>query len=156
MVLGLKYLAYLLTGSVALYSDALESVVNVATAVVALMAVRNRAKPADASHPYGHGKVEYFSAVVVCVLIVVAAILILNEAYHAFVTPRAFDPAPEGLVVNGIAGAVNAIWCRVLIRKGRQLRSPALAADGKHLMTDVVSSAGVRSALMPSTATLEV
>jgi cation diffusion facilitator family transporter len=143
LVLALKYAAYLLTGSVALYSDALESIVNVVTATVALFAVRTSAKPADASHPYGHGKVEYVSAVIVGVFVVVAAILILAEAYHAALEPRAFDPAPAGLVVNGLAGALNAVWCWVLLRKGRQFRSPALVADGKHLLTDVVSSAGV-------------
>ena len=80
LVLSLKFAAYGLTGSVALYSDALESIVNVVTAVVSLLAVRTSAIPADANHPYGHGKVEYFSAVVVGVLIVVAALMILNEA----------------------------------------------------------------------------
>ncbi len=153
VVLGLKYLAYLLTGSVALYSDALESIVNVATAVVALMAVRTSAKPADASHPYGHGKVEYISAVIVGVLIVVAALLILTEAYQTIREPRAFDPAPMGLVVNGVAGGLNALWCWVLITRGRRLRSPALVADGKHLRTDVVSSAGVLIGVVMAAAT---
>ncbi len=83
-VLGLKYSAYVLTGSVALLSDAIESIVNVATAVVALLAIRWSAMPADAEHPYGHHKAEYFSAVVEGVLIVVAALLILREAYSAF------------------------------------------------------------------------
>ena len=80
LVLGLKFLAWWLTGSIALYSDALESIVNVVTAVVALLAVRTSAKPADANHPYGHGKVEDFSAVTTGVFIIVAAMLILTEA----------------------------------------------------------------------------
>lgn len=87
LVLGLKYLAYHLTSSVALYSDALESIVNVATAVAALFAVHVSAKPADAGHPFGHSKVEYLSAVIEGALIVVASLSILRQAYLAFLTP---------------------------------------------------------------------
>lgn len=143
LVLGLKFVAWRLTGSIALYSDALESIVNVVTAVVALLAVRTSALPADANHPYGHGKAEYFSAVLVGVLIVVASLLILNEAYHGFITPQALDARPEGLLINGAASIINGVWCWILIRRGRLLRSPALVADGRHLLTDVISSVGV-------------
>lgn len=143
LVLALKYLAFVLTGSIALYSDALESVVNVVTAVVALVAVRTSGRPADKDHPYGHGKVEYFSAVIVGVFIVLAAIAILHEAYQGFRNPRVLAADPSGLLVNGLAGVVNAVWCWVLTAQGRRLRSPALVADGRHLLTDVVSSAGV-------------
>jgi cation diffusion facilitator family transporter len=142
-VLGLKYVAYLLTGSIALYSDALESIINVVTAVVALFAVRTSAVPADANHPYGHNKVEYFSAVIVSVLIVVAALLILREAYFGIMAPKPFTASMEGLLVNGLASILNGGWCWVLIYQGRRSRSPALVADGKHLLTDVVSSVGV-------------
>src|ERR1700704_7107567 len=86
-VLGLKYIAYVLTGSVALLSDAIESIVNVATAVVALLAIRWSSKPADDEHPYGHHKAEYFSAVIEGVLIIVAALSILREAYLGFLSP---------------------------------------------------------------------
>src|SRR5262245_13904537 len=143
IVLALKYLAYLVTGSVALYSDALESIVNVVTAIAALLAVRTSAKPADANHPYGHHKAEYFSAVIVGVLIVVAALSILYEAFLTFLTPRAFSAPVEGLAFNGLATFINAVWCYLLIRQGRRSRSPALIADGKHLQTDVMSSVGV-------------
>ncbi|MGE0749198.1 MAG: cation diffusion facilitator family transporter [Variibacter sp.] len=142
-VLALKYAAYLLTGSVALWSDAIESVVNVATGVAALLAVRLSAKPADAKHPYGHQKAEYFSAVFAGVLIIIAAITILHEAYLAFRTPSAPQLSWVGLAVNGAASVLNALWSWVLIRQGREHRSPALAADGRHLLTDVVSSVGV-------------
>ena len=87
-VLGLKFAAYYLTGSIALYSDALESIVNVVTATVSLMAVRTSAKPADANHPYGHHKAEYFSAVIVGVFIIVAALLIFREAFLGFMSPK--------------------------------------------------------------------
>jgi cation diffusion facilitator family transporter len=141
-VLALKYVAYLLTGSIALYSDALESIINVVTAVVALFAVRTSAIPADANHPYGHHKVEYFSAVVVGALIV-AALTILREAYFGIMAPKPLDAPFDGLLVNGLASVINAGWCWVLISQGRRHRSPALVADGKHLLTDVVSSIGV-------------
>jgi cation diffusion facilitator family transporter len=143
IVLGLKYLAYWLTGSVALYSDALESIVNVVTAVVALVAVRIASKPADANHPFGHQKVEYFSAVIEGVMIVVAALLIVHEAYGNFLHPRQLSAPIEGLLVNGTASVLNAIWCWVLITRGKRLRSPALVADGRHLLADVISSGGV-------------
>jgi cation diffusion facilitator family transporter len=142
-VLALKYLAYHLTGSVALLSDAIESIVNVATAIAALAAIRFAAQPADANHPYGHHKAEYMSAVVEGALIIVAAIAIFHEAYAAFLTPRIVDAPWTGLAVNGGATAINAAWCWVLITQGRRRKSPALVADGRHLFTDVVSSAGV-------------
>lgn len=142
-VLGLKALAWAMTGSVALLSDALESLVNVATAVAALVAIRVAAKPADATHPYGHHKAEFFSAILEGVMIILAALLILREAWGAFLAPRMLDAPLSGLLVNAAAGGLNGIWCWVLIRQGRRLRSPALVADGKHLMSDVISSGGV-------------
>lgn len=142
-VLVLKYLAYALTGSIALYSDAVESIVNVAAAVAALIAIRLSNKPADRNHPYGHGKAEYFSAVLEGVLIVLAALAILYEAFHGFVTPKALVLEPFGLLVNAFAGALNGAWCWVLLRQGRLHRSPTLIADGKHLLSDVISSTGV-------------
>ncbi|GAA5511841.1 ferrous-iron efflux pump FieF [Deinococcus carri] len=143
VVLGLKFLAYLLTGSVALYSDALESIINVAAALTALIALRVAARPADANHPYGHSKAEYFSAVAEGVLIVLAAVSIAREAIPALQHPRAVDAAPAGLLVNLGAGVLNALWAGVLLREGRAARSPALLADGKHILTDVVTSVGV-------------
>ena len=143
IVLGLKTLAWYLTGSVALLSDALESIVNVATAVAALVAISVAQRPADQSHPYGHHKAEFLSAVLEGVLIIVAALLIRREAWHAFQNPREIQAVGMGMAINASAGVLNAIWCSILIRQGRRLRSPALVADGKHLLTDVVSSGGV-------------
>jgi cation diffusion facilitator family transporter len=143
VVLALKGLAYWVTGSVALLSDALESTVNLATAVAALIAVRVAERPADANHPYGHHKAEFFSAVLEGVLIVIAALLILHEAWQGLQAPRAIDAPLEGLLINGLATVLNAGWCWVLLRHGRRARSPALVADGKHLLADVVTSAGV-------------
>ncbi len=148
VVLGLKYFAYVLTGSVALYSDALESLVNLATALVTLLAVRLSLQPADANHPFGHGKVEYFSAVFAGVLIVLAAVMILREAWAALQAPRMIDRPFEGLGVSLVAMAINGAWAWALIRHGRKGRSPALVADGKHLMTDVVTTAGVLAGIL--------
>ncbi len=148
IVFALKYAAYYLTGSIALYSDALESIINVVTAVAAYMAVRVSAQPADANHPYGHHKVEYFSAVLEGVLIIVAALMILEESYRGFMAPKMLDAPAEGLALNALAGFINAFWSWVLIREGRRLRSPALAADGRHLLTDVVTSFGVLAGLL--------
>ena len=142
-VLGLKTAAWWITGSVALLSDALESIVNVATAFAALIAIRVAARPADANHPYGHHKAEYFSAGLEGLLIIGASILILHEAYGGFMAPAPLDAPIEGLFLNGVATAINAFWAWVLISRGRKLRSPALHADGKHLLTDVITSAGV-------------
>ncbi|NNM73418.1 cation diffusion facilitator family transporter [Enterovirga aerilata] len=147
LVLGLKWLAYHVTGSVALFSDALESVINVVTAAVALYTIRIAAQPADANHPYGHTKAEYFSAVLEGALIIVAALLILRESWEAVFQPRRIDAPGLGLAINGAAGVVNAAWSWLLIRAGRRLRSQALVADGKHLLSDVLTSAGVLAGL---------
>lgn len=148
LVLAIKMLAWWLTGSVALFSDALESTVNVATAIAALIAIRIATRPADASHPYGHHKAEFFSAVLEGVMIIVAALLILREAYHGFLSPVVLDLPIEGLLINGAATVINAVWAWVLVNRGRSARSPALVADGKHLFTDVVTSAGVALGLL--------
>jgi cation diffusion facilitator family transporter len=146
-VLALKLVAYRLTGSIALLSDALESIVNVAASFAALVAIRVSQKPADQDHPYGHHKAEYFSAVAEGVLIVVAAGMILWEAWGAFVQPRGFELGPLGLGASLLASAINGGWAWLLIRTGRKRRSPALEADGRHLRTDVITSVGVLGGL---------
>ncbi len=142
-VLALKYVAYHVTGSVALYSDALESIVNVVAALAAFWAIMVSHKPADQNHPYGHHKAEYFSAVIEGVLIILAALLILREVWMAWETPKTLDQPWLGLAINGGASLINAGWATLLLRSGRKHRSPALLADGKHIMTDVVTSLGV-------------
>lgn len=153
VVLALKLLAWWMTGSVALLSDALESTVNVATAIAALIAIRVAARPADASHPYGHHKAEFFSAVLEGVMIILAALLIMREAYLGFRTPPELDTPFPGLAVNAVAGVLNAIWCRVLISRGGRLGSPALVADGRHLLTDVITSGAVLLGVVLAVAT---
>ena len=143
VVLFLKLVAYWWTGSIALYSDALESVVNVASAAAAFLAVWFAAKPADSNHPYGHHKAEYFAAVFVGVMIVLAALSIAYEAFTAYAQPRPIVFRVEALAANGLASVINGLWAIVLIRFARLHRSKALEADGRHLVTDVVSSVGV-------------
>ena len=152
-VLALKAVAAWLTGSIALYSDALESVVNVATAIVALVAVRLAARPADAALPYGYGKAEYFSAVVIGVFIAVAALVIFSEAWRGFVDPHPFRADPWGIGVSIFATAINGAWAYVLIRTGDRERSASLSADGRHLATDVVSTLGVLIGVLLAVAT---
>lgn len=143
VVLGLKTLAYQVTGSVALFSDALESIINVAASAAALVALCVSARPADENHPFGHTKAEYFSAVVEGVLVIVAAITILREAWLGFLDPQMPTDPWQGMLLNGAATVLNTLWCWVLLRIGRRHRSPALIADGKHLLADVITSIGV-------------
>jgi cation diffusion facilitator family transporter len=143
LVLGLKLLAWYVTGSVALLSDGLESTVNVVAAVIAWVVVGYASKPADQDHPFGHYKAEYISAVAEGVLIVVAALLIAFEAAPYLFKPELPEAPVLGLVINVGAGVINTIWALVLIRAGRTYRSPALTADGQHIWSDVVTSAGV-------------
>jgi len=143
LVLALKGWAWWITGSVALYSDALESIVNVAASLLALGALHFAAIPADANHPYGHDKAEFFAAVIEGVLIVIAALSIFDEAWSAWRQPHPLGLPARGIALNAIATVLNAAWAVVLLRAGRRLRSPALAADGRHLVADVVTSVGI-------------
>ncbi|TIW21103.1 MAG: cation transporter [Mesorhizobium sp.] len=148
VVLALKVVAWYITGSVALYSDAAESIVNVIASVAAFWAIQVSYKPADQDHPFGHHKAEYFSAVLEGVLIVVAALLILNEVWRSWQHPAPLEQPWKGLAVNGVATVINAIWAWTLIRAGQNAKSPALTADGQHIMTDVVTSVGVFGGLV--------
>ncbi|MGP4804738.1 cation diffusion facilitator family transporter [Agrobacterium cavarae] len=143
LVLGLKLSAWWVTGSVALLSDGLESTVNVVAAFIAYFVIRYAQKPADDDHQFGHHKAEYLSAVVEGVLIVVAALLIVKEAWGGLFEPRLPEAPVLGLAINAFAGGLNAVWATILIRVGRKQASPALTADGHHIMSDVVTSIGV-------------
>lgn len=147
-VLASKTLAWWLTGSVALYSDALESILNVATAAVAWWSIRIAALPPDDDHHYGHHKAEYMSAIVVGVLIVISAFLIFREAWLAIDESRAIRAPWSGIALAALAALVNGIWSRRLLTLGRAAASPALLADGRHLQTDVITSIGVIAGLL--------
>lgn len=143
IVVALKAAAWWLTGSAALYSDALESLVNVASAIMALIALSVAAKPADASHPYGHDKAELFAAAIEGALIMAAAVLILQHAWSVWRHPMPLQAPLTGIAINAAATVLNAIWAAVLLAAGRRTRSAALRGDGRHLLTDVVASSGV-------------
>jgi cation diffusion facilitator family transporter len=148
LVMGLKFVAWRLTGSVALYSDALESIVNVIAAGAAFWAISVSHRPADHDHPFGHHKAEYFSAVLEGVLIGIAALLILAEVVRNWASPPLLEQPWNGLAINALAAVINAGFAVLLIRTGRSERSPALVADGRHIMTDVATSVGVLAGLI--------
>lgn len=139
----LKGAAWWMTGSVGLLSDALESFVNLAGAMMALGMLALAETPADDDHPHGHGKAEYFSSAFEGFLIVVAAASIGYAAVDRLLHPRPLEAVGAGLVVSVVASAVNFGVARVLLRAGREHRSITLEADAHHLMTDVWTSAGV-------------
>jgi cation diffusion facilitator family transporter len=141
--IALKAGAYLLTGSIGLLSDALESGVNLAGAALALGMLTIAARPADEDHAYGHGKAEYFSSGVEGALILIAAVSIAAAAVERLMHPRPLEQIGLGLAVSAFASAVNLGVARVLLRAARQHDSVTLEANAHHLLTDVWTSAGV-------------
>ncbi len=143
MVLAIKAAAWWITGSAALFSDATETVVNVAAGLLAFAALRFGARPADENHPFGHDKAEFFAAVVEGVLIIVASLSILLHAWQVWRNPLPIERPVFGLTLTAAASVLNLAWALVLLRWGGRLRSPALVADGQHLASDVVTSAAL-------------
>lgn len=144
LIMGLKFFAYRLTGSTAILSDAFESIVNVAAALFALWAIRAAEAPPDQRHPYGHGKFEFVTAVFEGGLVSFAALMIGYEAVSGLLHGGALpDLSPPGLVVMCIAGGLNGLLALILIQIGRSTQSMALVADGKHVLSDFVTSVGV-------------
>ncbi len=143
LVLSLKWVAFGLTGSVALFSDALESIVNVAAAAVAFVALWIARQPTDANHPFGHTKAEYFSAAFESFLIVIAAVLIIYEAGIRLWTPMILHDIGWGITVSLLASLINGILAAYLLHVAKITRSPAIKADGVHILSDVVTSTGV-------------
>jgi cation diffusion facilitator family transporter len=143
VTLILKTSAYLLTDSVGLLSDAAESIVNLTGAIMALSMLIIAARPPDESHTFGHTKAEYFSSGLEGLLILFAAAAIIWSAIQRLIAPQPLEQVGIGLVVTGIAAAVNLVVARMLIRAGRSNESISLEADGFHLMTDVWTSLAV-------------
>lgn len=143
VTLTLKAVAAWITGSVGLASDALESTVNLVAALVALWALRLAARPADHNHDFGHGKAEYVSAGVEGAMIFVAAVAIFGSAVERLINPAPIEQPGLGLLLSTVASLFNLGTGLLLIRAGRRHRSITLTADGKHLLTDVWTSAGV-------------
>ena len=139
----LKTAAYFLTGSVGLLSDAIESLVNLAGAIMALLMLTVAARPADDDHGYGHSKAEYFASVTEGILILGAAIAIIYAAIQRLINPQPLEQLGIGLAVSVIASLINFIVSRILMRAGKKWQSISLEADAQHLMTDVWTSVGV-------------
>ncbi len=139
----LKSAAAVITGSVGFLSDALESGVNLVAAVVAIVALKIAARPADANHPFGHGKSEYVSALVEGMMIFVAAAFIIVTAVQRLLDPQPLEAVGIGLVLTTAASILNGIVGWFLLRQGRKYRSATLSADGQHLLTDLLTSVGV-------------
>jgi cation diffusion facilitator family transporter len=146
--IALKFGAYFLTGSVSLWSDALESLVNLAAGLVALGAVTLAEQPADDRHAYGHDKAEYFSSGVEGALILVAAVAIMWSAVHRLIEPQPIMRLGPGIMVAFLAGAMNFATSRVMLKVARQHDSITIEADAKHLMTDVWTSVGILAGLL--------
>lgn len=141
--IALKSTAAIVTGSVSLFSDALESVVNLIAALVALWAIRLANQPADLGHHFGHGKAEYLSAAIEGTMIVAAAGMIMYSAVGRLLNPVEIDDTGLGLALAIVAGVINAVVGVTLVRAGKQYRSIALTADGRHLLADTWTSVGV-------------
>jgi cation diffusion facilitator family transporter len=143
VTIALKTLAWWLTGSVGLLSDAMESIVNLASAAFALLMVRIAARPADEDHPYGHHKAEYFSAGFEGLMIMVAAVGIAWAAFLRFRAPQPLEQVGVGLLVSAVSTALNGGLAWLMFQSGRAHRSMALEGDARHLITDVWTSVGV-------------
>lgn len=147
LLMGLKFYTYWLTGSTAILSDALESIINVVASGFALGSILFAAKPPDTSHPYGHGKAEFFSAGFEGALIILAAGGIIWQALPKILRPEALPHLEGGLVLLFGAAVANLALGMALLGTGKRTRSAAIVADGKHILTDVYTSAGVIAGL---------
>jgi cation diffusion facilitator family transporter len=143
VLLNVKFYAYWLTGSSAILSDALESIINVVASGFALWSVYLASQPPDPNHPYGHGKIEYFSAGFEGALIILAAVGICYEAAPRLWQPRELVQLGKGLLVLTSTAGVNLVLGIVLVRAGKRTQSLTLTADGKHVLTDVYTTGGV-------------
>jgi cation diffusion facilitator family transporter len=143
LTIGMKALAYVRTGSVGLFSDALESLVNLMAAVTAYVALQIAARPADRSHTFGHEKIEYFSSGLEGVLIILAGLGTAGYAVRRLIRPEPLSDLEVGTLIGLAASAVNLVVARVLLYYGRKHRSIVLEANGRHLMADVWTSVGV-------------
>ncbi len=143
ITIGMKTAAYLVTGSVGLLSDALESLVNLAGAIMAMAMLTVAARPPDEEHAYGHSKAEYFSSGVEGTLITIAAVTIAITAVNRLLNPQPIEQPGLGLAISIAASCVNLFVAVILMRAGKRFNSITLEADGKHLLTDVWTTLGV-------------
>ncbi|MBI4963774.1 MAG: cation transporter [Desulfomonile tiedjei] len=148
VLMALKFYAYWITGSSAILSDALESIINVVASAFALWSVLLAHKPPDETHPYGHGKIEFFSAGFEGALIILAAVGIFQQGLRQILHPQELPQLQEGLIILVGVSLVNLALGLFLVRVGKRTRSLALVADGKHVLTDVYTSGGVFAGLI--------
>lgn len=141
--IGLKFAAYFETGSMGFFSDALESLVNLFAAIIALVILHISEKPADEEHEFGHGKAQYFSSALEGALILIAAVSIIYTSVPKILKPEPLENIGLGTLLSGAAALTNLIVGFVLTKKGKKYNSLLLEADGKHLLSDVVTSVGV-------------
>ena len=143
LLFALKLVAYFLTQSVAILTDALESIVNVIAGFVGLFSLSVAAKPRDVDHPYGHGKAEFLSAAVEGSLVLMAGLIIIYEAIVNLLFPHPIQKLDKGIFLVGVTALINFVVGTICLRKGRRNQSAALMASGKHLQTDTYSTAGI-------------
>ncbi|AGA65074.1 Cobalt-zinc-cadmium resistance protein [Liberibacter crescens BT-1] len=143
LVTSLKFLAWYLTGFVSLLSDSLESIINIATALITYFTIRYAQQPADNNHPFGHQKAEYIAAVVEGILIIAIAFMILQEVWFNTVKTSISETPIIGLTITIFASVINFFWGYFLIKTGKEKRSPALQADGQHINSDVLTSISI-------------
>lgn len=143
MLLVTKLIAYFITGSVAILTDALESIVNVVAGFFGLFSLYIASKPRDADHPYGHGKIEFVSAAVEGSMIFIAGVMIVYEAIRNLIYPNAIQQLDTGIILISATALVNYFLGMVCVRTGKRNRSPALISSGKHLQSDTYSTLGI-------------
>ena len=143
VLMAIKFFAYFITNSIAVLSDALESIVNVTAGAFALYSIYFASQPKDKEHPYGHGKMENLSAGFEGALIFIAGISIIAEAVYGFFFPPELKKLDSGLIISGFAGLCNFLMGSYLVRKGKHYNSILMTADGKHLISDTISSIGL-------------
>lgn len=147
-LMALKFFAYWLTNSNAILTDALESIINVVAGLFAVFSLAIALRPKDENHPYGHGKIEYLSAGFEGALIFLAGAAIIGKSIYSFFQPPDLKSLDKGAILAGIAGACNYIMGTILVRTGKKHNSILLIADGRHLISDTVSSAGLIAGLI--------
>lgn len=143
LLMAIKFLAYLLTHSNAILTDAIESIVNVLAGMFAVYSLYYAAKPKDEDHPYGHGKIEFMSSGVEGGMIFLAGVAMFIKGIFSFFNPQTLEKIDIGLALTFVSGLVNYIMARVLMKRGKELHSTTMVADGKHLLTDTWSSVGL-------------
>jgi cation diffusion facilitator family transporter len=142
-LLLIKTVAYYMTRSVAILTDALESIVNVIAGFIGLYSLYVSAKPRDEDHPYGHGKAEFLSAAIEGVLIAIAGLIIVYESVNSFTHPKPLQKLDSGIILIAITGIINLIFGQISLRKGKKNNSAALIGSGKHLLSDTYSTLGI-------------